>query len=107
MIANAVLSLRIHFICFPALGVLFVLRTNLQAIGRKIIPIISSSFELVVKVITGMWLIPMFGYLIVCLAEPVIWIVCAVFIIIAYTIQRPFTNATEDEYKIMEEKTYD
>ena len=92
VIENAVLSLRIHFVCYPALGVLFVLRTSLQAIGRKLIPVISSSFELIVKVIAGIWLIPMFGYLGVCLTEPIIWMVCTIFLTAAFYIQKPFAD---------------
>lgn len=92
VIANAVLSLRLHSMCYPALGILLVLRTSLQATGRKIVPVISSSFELIVKVIAGIWLIPLIGYLCVCLTEPVIWVLCAGFLIIAYAIQRPFKS---------------
>lgn len=95
IIEKAVLSLRIHFVCYPALGILLALRTSLQAIGRKIIPVVSSSFELAVKVVAGIWLIPMFGYLCVCLAEPVIWTVCALFLIVSYCIQRPFSKTEE------------
>lgn len=43
MIDNAVLSLRIHFVCYPALGILLLLRTSLQAMGRKVILVISSA----------------------------------------------------------------
>lgn len=100
VIENAVLSLRIHFVCYPALGVLLALRTTLQAIGRKIIPVISSSFELVAKVIAGICLIPIFGYLCVCLTEPIIWTVCAVFLIISYMKQRPLAKITKDGLEI-------
>lgn len=92
VIDNAVLSLQIHFVCFPALGVLLALRTSLQAIGRKVIPVISSSFELIVKLIVGVWMIPMFGYLCVCLTEPVIWTICMFFLVISYCVQRPFSD---------------
>lgn len=102
VIANAVLSLRLHFICYPALGVLLALRTSLQAIGHKVVPVISSSFELIVKVAAGIWLIPLFGYLCVCLTEPFIWLVCAGFLSIAYTMQKPFTDI-----KVKGGETYD
>ena len=92
VIDNAVVSLRLHFLCYPALGILLALRTSLQAIGQKIIPVIASSFELLVKVLAGIWLIPMLGYLCVCLTEPIIWIVCMLFLIISYCKQRPFSD---------------
>lgn len=81
VIENAVLSLRIHFICYPALGLLLVLRTALQAVGQKAIPIISSTFEFGVKFIAGFWLIPAYGYLCVCFTEPLIWTICAAFLV--------------------------
>lgn len=92
VIDNAVVSLRLHFLCYPALGILLALRTSLQAIGQKIIPVIASSFELLVKVLAGIWLIPMLGYLCVCLTEPIIWIICMLFLIISYCKQRPFSD---------------
>lgn len=92
VIDNAVVSLRLHFLCYPALGILLALRTSLQAIGQKIIPVIASSFELLVKVLAGIWLIPMLGYLCVCLTEPIIWNVCMLFLIISYCKQRPFSD---------------
>ena len=95
IIDNAVLSLNFHFVCFPALGVLLALRTSLQAIGRKLLPIISSSLELIVKLIAGIWLIPRWGYWSVCLTEPIIWVSCALFLIIVFLIQKPFNIKEE------------
>ena len=89
VIQNAQLSLRIHFACFPALGILLALRTALQAMGRKLVPVISSTFELAIKVIAGLWLIPEFGYLCVCLTEPVIWVVCMLFLIAVFIVKKP------------------
>lgn len=91
VVANAVLSLRIHFACYPALGVLLALRSTMQSIGQKAIPVASSAFELGIKIVSGLWLIPAFGYICVCLTEPVIWTVCAVYLIIVYCVQKPFS----------------
>lgn len=93
VINNAVLSMRVHFLCYPALGILLALRTTLQAMGEKIIPVISSGFELIIKIIAGIWLIPMFGYTCVCLTEPVIWTICMVFLIAVFMIQKPIKKA--------------
>lgn len=88
VIENAVLSIHFHFVCYPALGILLVLRTTMQAIGLKTVPVISSMFELGVKLISGIWLIPAFGYICVCLTEPVIWVVCAVFLVIVFGVKK-------------------
>ena len=90
VIQNAALSLRLHLVCYPALGVLLALRTALQAMGRKIAPVTSSVFELVIKLISGLWLIPRFGYLCACLTEPVIWTVCMIFLILVFWLKNPF-----------------
>ncbi len=92
VIDNAFLSLRLHFICYPALGILFALRTTLQAIGYKIAPIVSSSFELIAKIIAGIWLIPKFGYISACLTEPIIWIICSIYLIITIVRIKPFAT---------------
>ncbi len=92
VISNAVLSIRLHSICFPALGMLLALRATLQSIGYKIAPVISSMFELGIKLIAGVWIIPMFGYIIVCLAEPVIWTVCTVYLAITFSVLKPFSS---------------
>ena len=93
VIDNAVLSLRLHFSCYPALGVLLAMRTGMQAIGMKVVPVISSGFELAIKLLCGLWLIPTFGYICVCLAEPVIWVVCMTFLIIVWLVRKPLTGA--------------
>ena len=86
---NAMVSLRCHFFCFPALGILLVLRTAMQAMGRKLFPVISSGFEMVIKLIAGIWLIPGFGYIIACHTEPVIWIVSMVFLWVVFIKIKP------------------
>ncbi|NCB92575.1 MAG: MATE family efflux transporter [Clostridia bacterium] len=93
VIENAVLSMRIHFLLYPALGILLALRTTLQAMGEKVIPVISSGFELVIKIITGIWIIPMIGYICVCLTEPVIWAICMVFLVVVFVVQKPIKRA--------------
>lgn len=93
VIGNAVLSIRIHFACYPALGILLALRTSLQAMGSKFVPVISSGFELAGKLVAGFILIPAFGYIWVCLTEPIIWVVCMVFLIVVLRIKNPLKKA--------------
>lgn len=93
VITNAVLSMKIHFLLYPVLGIVIVLRTTLQALREKIVPLVSSGFEVVIKVITGIWLIPAFGYICVCLAEPFIWLVSSVFLGIVFMIKKPISRS--------------
>ncbi len=84
MISHAVMSLRIHFATFPFLGVVFVIRHTLQAMGYKIIPICSSCIELGTKFLAASWLIPKIGFLGTCITEPVTWVIMAAFLVIFY-----------------------
>ena len=67
-----------RYLCWTApfysvLGVLLATRYALQSLGQKILPLISSSIELVGKIIFMLVFIPRFGYDAVILCEPVIW----------------------------------
>lgn len=60
------------------LGILLILRSSLQGLGQKIIPLISSIIELVGKFVFALILIPFMGYLGVCFTEPIIWILMTI-----------------------------
>lgn len=88
IIATAKYYLNINIPFFIALDILFVLRTSLQGMGQKIIPIISSVVELSCKFIAAMVLTPTLGYLGVCVAEPLSWCAMALFLTIGYLVVR-------------------
>ena len=81
---NAVLSLHIHFPFFPVLGVLLAMRVSMQSMGQKTAPVISSVIELLMKIIAALWLIPSFGFVGVCVTEPVSWVIMTIFLMIVY-----------------------
>ncbi len=64
-------DLSFNMICF----VIIVLRNMLQGVGHRITPVISSSIELVGKIVFAFALVPILGYWGVILTEPIIWIV--------------------------------
>ena len=84
VIKNAVMSLRIHHPFYPLLGVLFALRTSMQAIDIKMPTVVSSGIELGMKILAAFFIIPTFGFLGTCITEPIIWTMCAVFLIGVY-----------------------
>lgn len=88
VIKNAVMSIRIHFSCYPALGILVCLRNAMQAMGRKAAPVISSCIELGMKIFAALWLIPHFGFLGTCVTEPVTWVLMMIFLVVVYITQR-------------------
>ncbi len=75
---------RINLPFFFVLSILLVLRSSLQSVGRKVIPVVGSIVELVAKFLAVIVVVPMFGYMGVCFLEPVIWILSAVLVCIEY-----------------------
>lgn len=68
---------------FP-LGILCLVRSALQAMDDKITPLMSGVLELVVKIIFTIWLVPIFAYFGVVIAEPIIWTIGAIYVFIVY-----------------------
>lgn len=88
VIRNAVMSLRWHLSFFPALGCLLVLRTAMQAMGQKTIPILSSCIELGMKLLSAAFLIPHLGFFGTSITEPITWTLMLLFLAAAYFISR-------------------
>ena len=93
VIANAVMSLHVNFVFFPALGIPLCLRAAMQSMGHKIAPLFSSSLELVIKVASSLWVIPVHGYLTASFTEPVIWLACAVLLACIF-LAHPFVGTS-------------
>lgn len=66
---------------YTFLGVLYVLRTSIQSIGRRIPPLISSTIELGTKIVAAFVLTKAFGYTGACIAEPISWTLGALMLI--------------------------
>ena len=84
IIKGALLLTRSAMICSPALGILVCLRNALQALGSKVVPVLSSCIELVMKVISAYWAIPAFGFAAMALTESVTWVLMMAFLICGY-----------------------
>ena len=74
---------------FYVLGPLFILRCGLQGLGQKIVPLVSSLLELLVKVVSAFLVVPRLKYLGVVLTEPISWVIMIIPLIIVYIIKRP------------------
>lgn len=84
IIDTAVKYLKINIPFFFVLAILFVIRVSLQAIGNKVVPIVSSVIELVGKCFVAAFLTAKIGYLGVCITEPSLWIICTIFLVKAF-----------------------
>lgn len=93
IVANAHMFLKLNYPFYLALGPLFVLRLGLQALGVKIMPVISSLIELFGKLVAAAWFVPNFGFVAVCLTEPVLWVACAIWLAFSYMVNIPRLRA--------------
>ena len=84
---NAVMNLRINFICFPMLGVVLCLCTAMQSMGSKIIPIVSSGIEMLIKPVSVFVFLPHGGYFEASLTEPLTWVACCIFLSVVYLLR--------------------
>ena len=66
------------------LSVLLILRSSLQGLGRKLVPLAASTMELAIKFAGAGWIAPRLGYLGICIMEPLIWGVCMVMVLIDF-----------------------
>lgn len=82
IIYNTVLYLRISFPLIPTMAVIIILRNMLQGMNHLLMPLICSGLELLGKVVFAIWIVPVYGYVAVCVCEPATWIICCIFILI-------------------------
>lgn len=84
VVENGVMYMKIGVWFFYVLGPLFVLRCTLQGMGKKIVPVVSSFLEMLMKIMSAALLVPALGYFGVALTEPFSWVVMTIPLIIAY-----------------------
>lgn len=84
VLRNGALYLRVVAPFYLVLGVVNATRMALQAIGQKILPILSSVMELAGKILFTIIFIPKFQYMAVVFCEPVIWCFMAVELLFAF-----------------------
>lgn len=89
IIQTSVYYLRFHFPLLFVLSVLFIFRQALQGLTDKRTPVISSALEMICKVVITYIMIPIIGFLGVCIAEPLIWVICMIFLVAKF-LANPF-----------------
>ena len=87
IVRYGLINLRTVTPFYPILGVLFILRTSMQAIGQKIVPVISSAIELGVRVFGAFVMVPALGYPGVALSTSLTWTSMTVFIFVCYLLK--------------------
>ena len=88
VVSSAVLYLQISIPMIPPMAFLVIMRSALQGMGHPVIPLLCSVIELIGKVWFSLWIVPVWGYIAVCVCEPVLWVICALVILAAPFIYR-------------------
>ena len=83
VLGNGARYLRVAIPFFFALGLVNCSRLALQALGEKILPLLSSFIELFGKIIFAMVFIPRYHYSAVIWCEPIIWCFMAAELVIS------------------------
>lgn len=78
VIRNGSMYMRINLPFFTVLCFLITYRNALQGLGRKVVPLVSSIIEFIGKILFTWLIIPLLGYVGVCICEPAIWIVMTI-----------------------------
>lgn len=76
--------MKISICFFYLLGPLLVLRLALQGMGKKIIPVLTSVVEMLVKILSANFLVPVLKYKGVAFTEPISWALMVTVLTIAY-----------------------
>ena len=84
LIETATFYLRFDLPFYYVLAILLVVRCTLQGLGSKITPLVASLMEMALKALTAGILVKYLGYLGIAMCEPIIWTVCAVYILIVF-----------------------
>lgn len=68
---------------FP-LALVNIIRFTIQGLGYSELAILAGVCEMIARTIVGFVLVPMFGFIAICTASPLAWILADIFLIIAY-----------------------
>lgn len=78
VIENATAYLKFDTLFYFVPAVICLLRNSLQGLGERVIPVISSFLEMGGKVVIAATLVPMLNYTGVILAEPIVWFIMVI-----------------------------
>lgn len=82
IIVNATNYLKFDTIFYYVTAVICIVRNAMQGLGEHITPLISSSLEMIGKIIIAATLVPVMGYTGVIIAEPLVWFIMVIPLIV-------------------------
>lgn len=96
IINTATLYLRINAVLYAVTVVISVLRNSLQGMGDMVTPLVSSSIELIGKVLVVILLVPHLDYMGVIVSEPIIWCIMVLPLIVQIRFGKRFQNIRQE-----------
>ena len=78
VIHTATVYLKFNTIFYCVTAVICILRNAMQGLGERITPLVSSSLEMIGKIIIAAALVPRIGYNGVIVAEPLVWFIMVI-----------------------------
>lgn len=82
VIVNTTNYLKFDTIFYYVTAVICIVRNAMQGLGEHITPLISSSLEMIGKIIIAATLVPVMGYTGVIIAEPLVWFIMVIPLIV-------------------------
>lgn len=82
VIVNATNYLKFDTLFYYVTAVICIVRNAMQGLGEHITPLVSSSLEMIGKIIIAATLVPVMGYTGVILAEPIVWFIMVIPLIV-------------------------
>ncbi|MGN0641697.1 MAG: MATE family efflux transporter [Huintestinicola sp.] len=86
--------MRVNTPFYFVLAVLIVMRSSLQGLGRKTVPVASSVIEMIGKAVVAFLAAPAVGYFGVMISEPAVWIFMTVLLVLGYVCDKELMAAT-------------
>ncbi len=86
--------MRVNTPFYFILAVLIVMRSSLQGLGKKAIPVSSSVIEMIGKAAVAFLAAPAMGYFGVMISEPVVWFFMTILLVAGYALDRKLVAET-------------
>ena len=78
VVLNATNYLKFDTLFYYVTAVICIVRNAMQGLGERITPLISSSLEMIGKIVIAATLVPWFGYTGVIVTEPIVWFIMVI-----------------------------
>ena len=104
VVTDGALMLRIVCAFIFTQTIVMVYRMSLSSMKRKVIPIVGTAVELVTRCFSAWVLVPLLGFLGICFAEPLSWVISGAVMVICYVyVTRQERRARETQSQAVKE----